>query len=303
MTSPFAAILAGLGAGASSAGQSIDQRAVLTQQLKRQSALDAIARAQKLNEMDLEPADPNSSPFANPAAVQPSSIPIQTGMSGGTNATPSTAPVSPSDLAMRKLVSLPNATGGVDQFQEKNFSDTKEGKQEARDAARQLDQQHRETALAAQKAAAVAIDPNTLADALDPTSPTNRQSRAQVLLKQPALQTTFDKMYQAPIQKVTPGEGISDGKGGFTVPIPAKATDEDKTLYEIDDPKNPGQTIRVPRSQAINAKITPKGQSSMAGTSADVLTDAVAKVRSIDPTKFGPIDRDATAGGGDQIRR
>ena len=185
MTSPFAAILAGLGGGLSSAGNSMDERERLAAQNKRQSAIDAIARAQKLNEMDLEPADPNASPFANPAALAPASIPLQSGMSGGTNPVAPTQPTTASDLALRKLIALPNAAGGVDQYQEKAFADTKEGKAEARDAAKQKDQFDREQKLKQMNA----IDPAVMQKALDGDT----RAIAEVLSKQPSLQTTFNK--------------------------------------------------------------------------------------------------------------
>lgn len=209
MSNPIGAILAGLGGGLSSAGESMDERARLTLATKRQAALDAIARAQKLNEMDLEPVNPTSSPFANPQAVQPSSIPIQTGMSGGTNPVPSTQPTTSADLALRKLVSLPNAAGGIDQYQEKAFADTAEGKKEARDAAKQAAELRREQALAQAKA----IDPATMRKALDG----DMDAVAQVLTKHPELQTTFNKPAPAPkspLQDYT----TKDGKPVFQTP-------------------------------------------------------------------------------------
>ena len=121
MANPLGAILAGLGGGLSSAGQSMDERARLALQNKRQSALDAIARAQKLDEMGLTADDPNGSPFANPGALAPASIPLQTGMDGGTNTPPPA--VNPSDVAMKQLFNLPNATGGTDTFRKKTASE------------------------------------------------------------------------------------------------------------------------------------------------------------------------------------
>jgi hypothetical protein len=267
----------------------MDERAVLARQNMRQSAIDKIARMHALDEMGLT-EDDGSPGLANPDAFTPSHVPIQTGMEGGTN--PALPVASPADLAMKKLYSIPNAQGGVDQYRKKTASELAQDPKAVYEAQKQQDELNRQMKLDAQREAAKAVDPIDLQKALagDPAA------RARVIAKNPALQTTFDKMYQAPVTHVAPGEGIFvDGK--WTVPVAAKpAADEDKTLYEIDDPAHPGQTIRVPRSKAIGMKVTPKGASSVAGTSADVLNDAIAKVRSIDPTKFGPIDSDATAG-------
>lgn len=212
MSNPLGAILSGIGGGLTSAGDSLDERALLATQLKRQQAMDAIARAQKLQEMDLTPAT-DDGPFANAQALTPSTIPLQTGMSGGINTAP--PPQSASDLAMKQLTYLPDEQGNIQAYQKLPFGQTKLGQLEARDEARQDAQERRQQALLAQTEAAKAIDPATMRRALDG----DMDAVATVLSKHPELQTTFSK--PAPPPKTLnpmPEYTTLDGKPVFAGP-------------------------------------------------------------------------------------
>lgn len=191
MANPLGAILAGLGGAAGEVGTSMDQKAVLQAQMKRQAAMDAIARMQKIDQMGLTP-NTDDSPFANSAALTPNTIPLQTGMSGGTNAAP--PPLSASDFAMKQLYTLPDEQGNTTTFRKKTAQELAQDPREVFEANKQAEIGKR---LAAQKAAdeaAKAIDPQTMRKALDG----DMDAVAQVLSKHPELQTTFNRPDKTP---------------------------------------------------------------------------------------------------------
>lgn len=130
MTSPLNAILAGLGRGASTLGESLDARDLLKQQRQRQAAQDALVRLKELDQMGAVPdtGQPTAGDFTG----------VDT--SGGLGPLKALAQANQASQGARRF-QLPNAqTGGMDSFRI-DESETPEAKGMKRLMAQQAGQQ------------------------------------------------------------------------------------------------------------------------------------------------------------------
>lgn len=245
MANPLGAILAGLGGGASALGESMDQKALLAAQMKRQSAMDAIARMQKLQEMGLSqvPDDTTPTSDANLNPIQQLAAHAQSPQ----DVIAAGQQMKPTDYAVSQLVKLPNASGNMDTFTQGVPL------AEQRDEARQDAMAKR---IAAQKAAddaAKSVDPTILADALDVTSPTHLKSQAQALSKNTSLQTTFDSLNKPSGPPMGSPAWIAAKDAEARIGAKYRAP-EPAQLVDVPDPQHPGQTVKAwadPRTHQI----------------------------------------------------
>ena len=199
MANPLGAILAGLGGAAGEVGTSMDQKALLQSQMKRQAALDAIAKMQKLQEMGLTPTDsPDPTAPANLNPVQQIASQAQT----PDQVVAAGQQMSPSDYAVHQIVRLPNATGGTDLYSQgptpaeraEALADRRAQDAQTRQLAVQAAQEKARADAVAAHEAASRVDPAVMRRALDG----DQDAVAEVLSKQPTLQTTFNRPDKTP---------------------------------------------------------------------------------------------------------